>query len=304
MIIVDGNSIGHANHNGTRLTVGALEVQMIFGVVKSIRAMAVKYPQHDIIVLWDGKSRWREQFFAEYKANRVAADEKEQASKDSYEKQTHYVRKALQLMGIPQMYCRTHEADDIAGLVINKALAKNESVVLCTGDKDWLQYVRPGVMWFDPIRDRYVNHNTFFEFTGYRTAEAFVQGKALQGDISDNIKGVGKIGEKGAAELLAQYGSVEAFWEEVDSGRLAPRTKALQNLVLPETRELFRRNMKLMNLKEAPTPLLADVVIIKPTYNRDSFEKLCNALAFRSITKDLDGFLAPLVKGEVCMSAS
>ncbi|WP_374335311.1 5'-3' exonuclease H3TH domain-containing protein [Methyloversatilis sp.] len=292
-IVVDGNSIGHANHSGTRLTSGALQVQMIFGMVRAMRAMAVKYPSHRIIVLWDGKSRWREEFFPDYKANRKTDDPKIQADKDAYEKQVPFARTALRLMGIPQLYCTTHEADDLADLIICQTIDKGGSVVLSTGDKDWLQYVRPNVIWFDPIRDRLVNHNTFFEFTGYRTTAAFVQGKALQGDVSDNIKGVGKIGEKGAAELLAQYGSVEEFWKEVDEGRLIPKTKALQHLALPETRDVFYRNMKLVNLREAPKPKPENMVLIKPTYNRDDFKKLCDALAFRSITKDIDGFLEP-----------
>lgn len=298
LIIVDGNSIGHANHSGALLTAGAMETQMIYGTVKSLRGMATKYHNYQIIVLWDGKTRWRQQIYSEYKGNRLAKDEKEQASKDSYEKQVKYARKMIQHMGIGQCYATTHEADDIARQFIDRALSANKDVILCTGDKDWLQYVQPGVMWFDPIRDRMANHSTFFEFTGYRTPYQFVQGKALQGDISDNIPGVGKIGEKGAPELLAQFGSVENFWKMVDEGAYSPKTKAQQHLATPETREVFNRNMKLMSLRDAPAPLAKDMVIISPDYNESKFLVMCEALAFRSIAKDVSGFLEPFRKTE------
>lgn len=298
LIIVDGNSIGHANHSGTTLTAGNMETQMIYGTIKSIRGMATKYHNYRIIVLWDGKNRWRQSIFAEYKGNRVAKDEKEQASKDSYEKQVKFARKMIQHMGVGQCFATTHEADDIAGIFIKRAKAAGEDVILCTGDKDWLQYVEPGVMWFDPIRDRMANHGTFFEFTGYRTPHQFVQGKALQGDVSDNIPGVGKIGEKGAPELLARFGSVEDFWDMVDEGAYSPKTKAHQHLAAPETREAFKRNMKLMNLKEAPAPLAQDMVVIAPDYDPNKFKLMCEALAFRSIAKDIDGFLEPFNKTE------
>ncbi len=66
---------------------------------------------------------------------------------------------------------------------MTKKLAKaGQRVKLITGDKDWLQMVQSGVVWFDPIRDRECNMPNFFEFTGYRTPEQFLDGKALMGD--------------------------------------------------------------------------------------------------------------------------
>ena len=297
-IIVDGNSIGHANHSGARLSVGDFEVQMIFGMLKSIRTMAQSYPSWKIIVVWDGEQNWRKEYYADYKANRIAKTEQEQKDKDSYKKQVPFARKALQLMGVPQMYATTHEADDVAGMLIIPTVEAGNNVVLATGDGDWKQYVSPQVMWFDPIRDRTVNHSTFFECTGYRTPRQFVQGKALMGDISDNIPGVGKIGEKSAPEVLAEFGSVEEFWRQVDSGEHIPRLAKMKNLALPETREIFQRNMKLMSLLDAPRPNKEDIVVIKPTLDPGNFRRLCETLSFRSITRDMDGFLEPFERNK------
>lgn len=292
-LIVDGNSIGHANHNATKLTVGEMETQAIFGVVKSIHALAKNHPGWNMAVLWDGKAQWRKEICPEYKENRKATDEKQAAHKESYKKQSPFVRKALQLMGVRQMLVTSAEADDMAGLMTKKLAKAGQRVKLITGDKDWLQMVQSGVVWFDPIRDRECNMSNFFEFTGYRTPEQFLDGKALMGDSSDNISGVGGIGEKGAPEFIAEFGSVAEFYRQVESGIFVPKKKAHIRLASPEGRAVFERNRKVMNLLDVPTPPKEDVSVIAPTYNRDAFRALCEKLAFHSILREFDAFLEP-----------
>lgn len=292
-LIVDGNSIGHANHNATKLTVGEMETQAIFGVVKSVHALAKNHPGWNMAVLWDGKAQWRKEICPEYKENRKATDEKQAAHKESYKKQSPFVRKALQLMGVRQMLVTSAEADDMAGLMTKKLAKAGQRVKLITGDKDWLQMVQSGVVWFDPIRDRECNMSNFFEFTGYRTPEQFLDGKALMGDSSDNISGVGGIGEKGAPEFIAEFGSVAEFYRQVESGIFVPKKKAHIRLASPEGRAVFERNRKVMNLLDVPTPPKEDVSVIAPTYNRDAFRALCEKLAFHSILREFDAFLEP-----------
>lgn len=292
-LIVDGNSIGHANHNATKLTVGEMETQAIFGVVKSVHALAKNHPEWNMVVLWDGKAQWRKEICPEYKENRKATDEKQAAHKESYKKQSPFVRKALQLMGVRQMLVTSAEADDMAGLMTKKLAKAGQRVKLITGDKDWLQMVQSGVVWFDPIRDRECNMSNFFEFTGYRTPEQFLDGKALMGDSSDNISGVGGIGEKGAPEFIAEFGSVAEFYRQVESGIFVPKKKAHIRLASPEGRAVFERNRKVMNLLDVPTPPKEDVSVIAPTYNRDAFRALCEKLAFHSILREFDAFLEP-----------
>lgn len=289
ILIVDGNSIGHANHNATKLSVGGMETQAIFGFCKSLQKMRQAYSGYEIVVLWDGKAQWRKDICPEYKENRKATDEKQAASKESYKKQSPFIRKAIQLLGIRQMLVTTAEADDMAGLMVKKLHGSNR-IVLVTGDKDWLQLVRPGVTWFDPIRDRTVNMSNFFEFTGYKTPEQFVDGKALMGDTSDNISGVGGIGEKGAPEFVAEFGSVQGFFDQVDGGTFIPKKKAHQRLATAEGRAVFQRNRKVMNLLDVPNPPKEDVSVIAPTFNSEAFKQLCEKLAFASILREFELF--------------
>lgn len=323
-LLIDGNSIGHANHNATKLTVGEFQTQAIFGVVKSARALAESHRGWDQLWLWDGKAAWRKEIYTDYKENREATDEKQAAHKEAYKAQSPFIRKALQLLGVRQTLASSAEADDMAGLLTPKLVARGIPVKLITGDQDWLQLVRPGVVWFDPIRDRGVNISNFFEFTGYRTPEAFVDGKALMGDNSDNIGGVGGIGEKGAPEFIAEFGSVENFFKLCDEGKFVPKKKAHQRLngACPLTKEewasqfegdvanekafkkhndawpgqgriLFARNRKLMNLLDVPTPPKEDVSVIAPTFSPEKFRLMCEKLCFASILRDFDAFIEP-----------
>lgn len=292
-LIADGNSLGHAAHNATKLTVGDFQTQAIFGMVKSMKLLLEKYPNESPLVLWDGEANWRKDLHPTYKENRKAKDAKQQAHKDAYKAQSPFVRKSLSLLGIPQMFAVTREADDMAGILAKQYGLNGERIVLVSGDKDWLQLVRPGVSWFDPIRDRSANMANFEEFTGYFTPYEFLQGKALMGDSSDNIPGVGGIGEKGAPEFMAQFKSVENFFAQVDSGAFVPKKVAHQKLASPAGRAAFARNMQLMNLLEVPMPQREDIVVIRPDYSEEKFRTLCEKLAFGSILRDFDGFLTP-----------
>lgn len=291
-IIIDGNSLGHAAHNATKLTVGEMQTQAIFGMVKSIKLLAEKYSGWSMLVLWDGKADWRKAIYPDYKENRKAKDEKQLAHKEAYKAQSPFVRKALSLLGVRQMFATSHEADDMAGILVKK-IAGTQDIVLVSGDRDWLQLVRPGVIWFDPIRDNTVGSGNFMDFTGYFTPQEFLQGKALMGDSSDNISGVGGIGEKGAPEFLAQFKGVRNFFTQVDDGTFAPKKKAHQNLASPEGRAAFARNLKLMSLLNVPTPNPEDTNIIAADYDEGRFRVLCEKLSFLSILRDFDNFIRP-----------
>lgn len=301
-LIIDGNSLGHAAHNATKLTVGSMQTQAIFGMIKSSRLLAEKYRGWRQLVLWDGSAQWRKDIYPEYKGNRKARDEKQAAHKQAYKDQSPFVRKALQILGLRQILVSNLEADDMAGVLTRTATGE---IVLVSGDQDWLQLVRSNVTWFDPIRDYTVGMGNFTEFTGYFSPREFLEGKALMGDTSDNIPGVGGIGEKGAPEFLAQFKSVAGFLAQCDDGSFVPKKKAHQNLAKPEGRAAFDRNLRLMNLLDAPNPERDQMIVIKPAYSEANFRALCEKLAFMSILRDFDNFMTPFreLQGELPRAA-
>lgn len=311
-ILIDLNSVAHAAHQGTVLKSGDQQTQAVFGTIRSLRQYRVRHPSATIIGLWDGKS-WRKSHDPEYKANREDNPEKRE-DRRLYKTQMPYLRKALRCLGIPQLFALNLEADDLAAIMSRKYTAAGDFTRLITGDQDWLQLVGPNVIWEDHRDDKKrVNVKSFKGFTGYDTPIQFVQSKALQGDTSDNLKGVGKIGEKGSEELLGVWGRVETFLADPDpkaTWDASPKTpfvtkkdKETGQVIATDKRKGFPKhfadfhanvdgrqqkffhNMHLMNLCEG-LPAPEKLTLAKGQFCADTFRGLCHELAFSSIYRE------------------
>lgn len=305
VLLIDGNSIGFAAQNGTRLTVGEREVQAVFGFLRTLHSMLVKFPGFTPIVLWDGKADWRFELFPGYK-DREGKDPKIDAMRKSYKEQRPEIAKALHLLGVRQAQASNMEADDLAASFSKKLSENGKEVVLVTGDQDWIQLVNENVSWFEHRKDtqRFVKFDDLFDVTGCLTTEAFIQCKALCGDTSDTIPGVGGIGAKGAPEFIATYGSPEGFFELADSGRLpkklgktlerfakneAPKESTKYGVMAP-MRDAYFRNMKLVNLSSVDKPAAKNHKIIRGEFNAEGFKSYCEDRLFRSIIAKFDGW--------------
>lgn len=290
--IIDGNSIGYAAHYGTTLTNGeGMQTQAIFGTVRTLIDLRRKYPDTTPVVVWDGRASWRFDICPSYKGNRHSDDPKREAIREAYKKQAPFIRQILKSMGVRQMLVTTHEADDLAAMIVAKK-NPNDKIILITGDRDWLQLVRPNVLWQDCRKGDVVGTYNFFEYTGYKTPEAFLDGKCLKGDTSDSITGVGGIGEKGAPEFLAIYGSVQNFFNGVDSKVIVPTKKAYKHLASPEGREMYLRNYQVMQLlKVAPIDKKNLQSNNRTSKNKEEFIELCGRFGFASFLADPDSIL-------------
>lgn len=323
-LLVDVNAIGYAAQQATKLSSGGMETQAAFGVLKTMRELRQLYPQFTPLILWDGRAQWRYDLYPEYKSNRNSTPEK-LAMKASYATQKPYIEKLLRHLGVRQITAYTHEADDLAGHFVRKFSANpKHRVGLITGDGDWLQFVRQNVFWRD-LRDdsRFVTARNFYDYTGCKTPMQFLERKCLTGDTSDTIGGVGGLGkDKGAPELIAQFGSVREFWRQCEAGEFKPTTKAHYSLWKGECehdkdawkalytgdpddkkalkfhmdkwpgqgRAIFRRNFQLMQLLKVQPPKREDIKVDSGAYDKDAFKAACEELAFFSITRNLDEF--------------
>lgn len=297
--LVDGNSIGYAAHMANKLEYDGMEVQAIYGILMSLKKSIQDVPCRHI-VLWDGAS-WRYGEYPEYKANRR---ESEVESKAQYKSQAAYIHEMLTHLGIDQVLHTTAEADDLAGYYVNKFCpndinSKRITIDLVTGDKDWIQLVRPGVVWYDPIRNRECSLDNFQEFTGVKNAKQFIEKKAIVGDSSDNIKGVMGIGEKGADKLLASFNSVKTMVEIHETGSLGKVPVNWKRLADNEGHRLdvFNRNVRLMDLNQG---VLGDgkVDITKGKVDIPAFRALCEELAFTSILDNMDVFVGTFLRSK------
>src|SRR5204863_6514398 len=119
------------------------------------------------------------------------------------------VHAACEALGVPILTSERYEADDVIGTLTVKAAAAGYEVAIVTGDKDFYQLVRDGIKVFNPRDD-----GTWYDAEGVKekfgvAPEQVLDVVALMGDSIDNIKGVPGIGDKGARDLIATYGSLE-----------------------------------------------------------------------------------------------
>jgi len=304
--IIDGNAIGYAGHNTTPLYSGKQQTQAIFHFIKSIRKLMLLYPDYEPVCLWDNVTKWRYDLNPYYKTDRANNPDKVKRRSD-YKEQRPFIQRALMHLGINQLSAEGHEADDLAGYLSNAAIDRGAKVILTTGDEDWIQLVSDNCQWIDPIHDKHCTMKNLLEMTGYVTTQQFLEGKALVGDTSDNIPAVGGIGEKGAPDFVAQYGSVTDFLRLADAGKLPEKMpmahkRLAENLAPPPSkkygelapcRDAFLRNMKLMDLRSVPKPDKSQFRSVKGRFNLEKFEELCGELAFHSILKTKESWVKP-----------
>jgi 5'-3' exonuclease len=298
-LIIDGNSIGHAANNGPTLVLGDFQVQAIFNFIRKLRSNVGVYGQYTPIVLWDGVS-WRKQISGDYKLNRESNETKAEklvmARKNAYLKQLPMIHKALGFLGIPQVSALNMEADDLAAILTDRYVAQGHSVILLTGDQDWLQLVGPKVVWRDPINNVTVNVSNFQEKTGVPTSKMFTEVKALSGDKGDGVVGVGGIGKKGAVDFINQYGSFDNFLNMVCLEKTVDITKLhkkFRDLVEDEAKAImFSHNLSLVDLRTSVRPDMVGLRMNKGTPDIEKMRRFCELLLFQSITKDFDNWIS------------
>jgi DNA polymerase-1 len=149
---------------------------------------------------------FRDDLSADYKANRAPMP-------SDLAEQVPLVHEACEALGVPVLTSDRYEADDVIGTLAMQARAAGFDVAIVTGDKDFFQLVGDGLRVYNP-RDEgawYDAEGVVAKF-GVRPDQV-VDVLALMGDSIDNIKGVPGIGEKGARELIAAHGTLDALLE-------------------------------------------------------------------------------------------
>lgn len=298
-VISDGNNIARIYNGANKLSFNGQPTQAIIGCIKQAREQKIRAPGARNTWLWDGRAQWRYDIHPGYKATRNLPDPRRDADRASFQAQFNHIKRSLSLLGIGQMTASAHEADDLAGIMVGAAKQKDPlaEIELVSGDGDWVQLVRDGVVVRHPTEpSKFYTLSNLMNQTGYRTPYGYLEGKCLHGDSSDDVPGVGGIGEKGAPEFIAEFGGVRQFWNAVDSGAFVPRLKKHKNLASPEGRAAFGRNLRLMQLIRPHKPAPGETTYDPGKFDREAFREFCQEFSFLSITRGFDEFVAPFEK--------
>ena len=159
-----------------------------------------------VVVVWDSPGpKRRQQLSPDYKATRDATPEDLRA-------QFPWIRKIVDALGLANMEYEGEEADDVIATLTRKGRALGLDVLIVSTDKDLMQLVGEHVALLDTMKDRRLGPSDVQERFGVPPAQ-LLDLRALVGDSSDNIPGVRGIGQKTAAKLIAEFGSLDALLE-------------------------------------------------------------------------------------------
>jgi 5'-3' exonuclease len=249
LLLLDGASMWFRSYFGVPSSITAPDGRPVNAVRGFIDSMAVVITQQRpsrlaVCLDLDWRPQFRVDLIPSYKAHRVAEPEPDgqpdiEEVPDELTPQVDMIMELLDAFGIPTAGAAGFEADDVLGTLA--ARERSDPVVVVSGDRDLLQVVADDPV---PVRVLYLGRGlakaTLFgpaevaEHYGVpadRAGAAYAELALLRGDPSDGLPGVPGVGEKTAATLLAQYGSLDHILVAVhDPGsKMAkgPRTKLL-----------------------------------------------------------------------------
>ena len=251
LVLIDGSGyIFRAFHALPPMTrADGTPVNAVYGftamVMKLVDDLA---PEHVAVVFDSARKTFRNDIYAEYKANRSDPPEE-------LVPQFDLVRDATTALSLPQLELPGFEADDLIATYAGVAEAAGLDTVIVSSDKDLMQLVRGGISMLDPMKQRRISDAEVVERFGV-TPDKVVDVQALAGDSTDNVPGVPGIGVKTAAELINSYGDLDTLLARAAEIK---QPKRRENLI--QFAEQARISRDLVRLRDdAPMPLpLADL---------------------------------------------
>ncbi|MBF0818652.1 DNA polymerase I [Streptococcus acidominimus] len=266
LLLIDGSSVAFRaffalyNQIDRFKSPTGLHTNAIYGFHLMLDHMMKRIQPTHVLVAFDaGKTTFRTEMYADYKAGRAKTP-------DEFREQFPFIRQMLEAMGIRHYDLERYEADDIIG-TLDKMAERTElpfAVTIVSGDKDLIQLTdentiveisKKGVAEFEEFTPAYL-----MEKMGI-TPTQFIDLKALMGDKSDNIPGVTKIGEKTGLKLLSEYGSLNGIYENIDSMK---QSKMKENLIQDKEQAYLSQTLATINTQAPITIGLDDIVYRGP----------------------------------------
>ena len=207
LFLIDGSNQMYRAYHAIRGLTGpdGKSTNAVYGFVTMLRKLITDHQPQYIGASFDlpGET-FRSQLAADYKATRSAMP-------GDLAEQIPWVHEACAALGVPVYTATGFEADDVIGTLAMKGASLGFRVAIVTGDKDFFQLVGDGIRVYNP-RDE----GAWFDAAAVKEKFGVEPGQvidvlALMGDTIDNVAGVPGIGEKGARDLIATYGSLDAL---------------------------------------------------------------------------------------------
>ena len=293
LMLLDGNGLIYRGYFALPpLTTSKGElVNAVFGFCSIVlRGIQDLHPDYVAVAFDLQGPTFRHEQYAEYKATR-------QRMPDDLRDQFPKVREVVKALRIPVYELPGYEADDVIGTIIVDAERRGLDTTIVTGDLDMLQLVtdhtrlmttRSGVentILYDPakIRER-------FDLVPGQ----MIDYKALKGDPTDNIPGVPGVGEKTAAKLIREFGTLEALYERIDE----VKPDKLRDKLVEYREQVFMGKDLSTIVRDLPVEF--DLAAARlGDYDRETVIRLFREYEFRSLIERL-----PAMTGETAGDAA
>jgi DNA polymerase-1 len=257
------------------LPVGAVSgfCNMLWKLLQEARDTDVGVTPTHFAVIFDYSSKtFRNDLYPDYKANRSEPPE-------DLVPQFGLIREATRAFNLPCIEMEGYEADDIIASYCRMAEAAGGDATIVSSDKDLMQLVTDHVSMYDTMKDRQIGRDEVVEKFGVGP-EKMIDLQALAGDSTDNIPGVPGIGPKTAAQLLDEYGDLDALLERASEIK---QNKRRENLI--EFAEQARLSRQLVTLKtDTPVDVPLDALALEDQ-DGPKLVAFLKAMEFTSLTR-------------------
>ena len=263
-----------------RINSKGLNTSAIFGFVNTLDDVLKREKPTHIAVAFDPRGKtFRHEAYEQYKAQREATPEDIRLA-------VPIIKQIVEAYNIPVLEVPGFEADDLIGTLAKKAEKEDFEVLMVTPDKDYGQLVSDHIFIYRP------KHSGGYEIMGPEAVKKkfelddqsqIIDLLGLMGDSSDNIPGCPGVGEKTAAKLLKEFGSIDNLLKNTDKLTGALKKKIEENKEMIE----FSRFLATICL-DVPIELDEKRLEVEPI-NEAELRKLFEELEFRSMLSKLMG---------------
>ena len=228
LFLIDGNSLAYRAFFALPETIATsrgVPTNAIFGFASMLVKVLTEYGVNPTLVCWDAGMSGRETTYDEYKAER-------RERPDLLREQWPHLHPLVEAFGYQNVRVEGYEADDVMATLAMQAKEKRIPVMMVTGDRDMFQLIEPGIRVMATSRGITETkiYDTQAVIDRYGIAPDLIPDfYGLKGDTSDNIPGVPGIGDKTAAQLLQQFGTLEEVLANIDKVSGAKRKENLTN---------------------------------------------------------------------------
>jgi len=238
VLVIDGNNLLYRVYYkfSSMRAMDGTPTGISYGFPMVLQSLIVKFKPSQVVVVFDGgNAKKRLEILPEYKLR----EKKEGFDKEDFMRQWEVVKRFLEILCVPYIQIRYHEADDLIWLVA-RGLKRRNRVIIVSSDKDFVQLLGKNVEIWNPSKKVLITTKNAKVVMGYESYQC-VDYLTLDGDKSDNIPGYPGVGPVTAKAFLEEHNSITDF---LKSG--AEKFKKIE----PEPLEaVYRVNRAIIDIK-------------------------------------------------------